>query len=555
MEVFKTQFNEKASLIEKVSGAKMTNSGGEFKTTKHGLALLLESGDSVTLTGLSLDVINIISYARGLGTLRIAVGANNTDIVLTNSNWINTLTTVAYTAQISVTLSCTSGKVYISTVAMSDIAFTTDELNDFAKKFLNSKILSETKRNFYYPKVTDSSEEEGLQLHYNFIPSAGGVLTDISGNGNNGEIHGALSTKEGMAFDGVNSDVEINKIWRAGEVIHMRCKFAELDNYRSLFGKDGTKSYIRLYNNLENDGVEGETATNGDTIKLLHNKNLQPNISYTFSFVWNLDKTIDLHINGEYACSSAATTDDNLTLTYLGKGYGGSSFKGEFQDFKKSSDLSIEKIQAYHNSFASQVYLKDTLRLAKCDGKDRTPIGWRKGTGNFKAVELETADSVLTEAKAGTKLLECTSAGTIAIPSKQAYGEWRGLLRVSPGHNTKIKFISGDANGNNSYNLFSDVGLRLYFKKDNTNLFYTKDHYLLNNITYEYKIIRKTNGEFTVYIKGGTFGNEFTLVDVTNGSGSNPIIDTTYTTSNYFVADLDVGDRVGNILLKKGVIV
>ena len=55
---------------------------------------------------------------------------------------------------------------------------------------------------------------------------------------------------------------------------------------------------------------------------------------------------------------------------------------------------------------------------------------------------------------------------------------------------------------------------------------------------------------FAVFIIGGAYGNTetgWTLVDTTGGSGSNPVVDSTYTTSNYFVADLDAGDRIGNI--------
>jgi hypothetical protein len=58
---------------------------------------------------------------------------------------------------------------------------------------------------------------------------------------------------------------------------------------------------------------------------------------------------------------------------------------------------------------------------------------------------------------------------------------------------------------------------------------------------------------FAVFIKGGDFGNEYNLVDTTGGSGSNPIVDATYTTSEFFVADLDAGDSFGNLLIKDGV--
>ena len=58
---------------------------------------------------------------------------------------------------------------------------------------------------------------------------------------------------------------------------------------------------------------------------------------------------------------------------------------------------------------------------------------------------------------------------------------------------------------------------------------------------------------FAVFIKGGDFGNEYTLVDTTGGSGTNPVVDATYTTSEYLVLDLDAADTFGNLKITDGV--
>ena len=58
---------------------------------------------------------------------------------------------------------------------------------------------------------------------------------------------------------------------------------------------------------------------------------------------------------------------------------------------------------------------------------------------------------------------------------------------------------------------------------------------------------------FAVFIKGGDFGDDWTLIDTTGGSGPNPVKDSTYKTSNYFVADLDAGDRLANLKIYDGV--
>ena len=51
-----------------------------------------------------------------------------------------------------------------------------------------------------------------------------------------------------------------------------------------------------------------------------------------------------------------------------------------------------------------------------------------------------------------------------------------------------------------------------------------------------------------MYIKGGTFGwDDWTTVSTAGGSGTNPVTDNTYTTSNYLVADIDDTDTISNL--------
>ncbi|MCP4573351.1 MAG: LamG domain-containing protein [bacterium] len=63
--------------------------------------------------------------------------------------------------------------------------------------------------------------------------------------------------------------------------------------------------------------------------------------------------------------------------------------------------------------------------------------------------------------------------------------------------------------------------------------------YVAINTRYRFRVTRTSAGTFTLYIKGGGF-EDWTLV--TANTGSNPVTDTTTTTANYEVYDLDVGD-------------
>ena len=84
-------------------------------------------------------------------------------------------------------------------------------------------------------------------------------------------------------------------------------------------------------------------------------------------------------------------------------------------------------------------------------------------------------------------------------------------------------------------------------------LMVTSTSYIENNTWYRMKITRTSDGEFTVYIRGGSFGDDDWTTVVAGGSGSNPATDTTTTTSEFIVLDVDAGDRISRLLLTDGV--
>jgi len=100
-----------------------------------------------------------------------------------------------------------------------------------------------------------------------------------------------------------------------------------------------------------------------------------------------------------------------------------------------------------------------------------------------------------------------------------------------------------------TYGLVFQTDETIRFAKDGGSLWSTAKSYVSNNTWYRIKITRSSIGVFTVYIKGGSFGDDYVLVDVTGGAGTNPGTDNTYTTSNYFVVDLDPGDEISNVTI------
>lgn len=177
-----------------------------------------------------------------------------------------------------------------------------------------------------------------------------------------------------------------------------------------------------------------------------------------------------------------------------------------------------------------------------------------KGTGSYEVKEMTSQDAVLKDLDVGTKYLECTSSGTIAIPSKQAYGTWEFDYYHLSNSSSVICFINQDKNDlSNGYVLIISSSeaflLRRYINGSDFTLFTAGNNYLQDeNIWYKIKITRTKEGEFYVYIKGGDFGSDsWILVDVTGGSGTNPATDNTYAESKYMVLDLDAGEKLANL--------
>lgn len=166
--------------------------------------------------------------------------------------------------------------------------------------------------------------------------------------------------------------------------------------------------------------------------------------------------------------------------------------------------------------------------------------------GNISVQEVPEGYPLL---DVGTKYLECTSAGTIALPSTQAYGTWEfDLFKGADGNQTDVLFIQTAFEGaNESYGLRVNMSEALNIIEGSTGVITTDNSYISINTWYSCKITRTKEGEFTYYIKGGSFGSDnWTLVNPKTGD-TNPATDNTHTESKYIVLDLDDGDKIANI--------
>lgn len=197
------------------------------------------------------------------------------------------------------------------------------------------------------------------------------------------------------------------------------------------------------------------------------------------------------------------------------------------------------------NVYESKYSLKTSF---ESDVVGQAPQGWTVSSGAYQVKSTDPSPF------GGSKYLECTTAGVISIPNNQVVGKFRFSVYKGGDNNTlKVAFIQSAiadplVSGSAYY-----VGLnqleKIVLGKNGTDLFRTNDAggYVQNNIWYELELENLSNGQKTLKIRGGSFGSEYVLVSTTGGSGTNPVTDNTYTSSNYFVLDLDPGDRIANI--------
>ena len=178
---------------------------------------------------------------------------------------------------------------------------------------------------------------------------------------------------------------------------------------------------------------------------------------------------------------------------------------------------------------------------------------------------FEISDVVLTEMRPSVeKFMVVTSFSTsnlVATKSDVAYGTWEfDWFHGTTGYTTYVSFMNAangyvTSAGTFGYLMGITTNDAVVFYRQTPSLtggFYTATSYVKVRTWYSMRITRDTTGNFTVWIKGDTFV-DWTLVSPI--SGTNPIVDNTYTTSKYFVLDVDYGDAIANIKIYPGIVV
>ena len=254
------------------------------------------------------------------------------------------------------------------------------------------------------------TELTGLVAAYNFIPSKG-KLIDISGQGNDGTISGALSTKDGMKFDGVDDYVDLDAHTASvaslseGSIV-TRFKYANTTDNQTLFSssdKSDSSSDINIKTDpaahrlifviRENAGFVLDADLPSDYADgLWHTYIVAVNSSGNKHYVDGMQVTPD-YSTGDASTQGFFSDVNDLDTLRIGnrEDSGGNEYywDGDVGELKiYSYALTAQQAKAYHNSFIKPVLI-ETFKDSGADGIVKTPRGWIDGTGSYSITEVD----------------------------------------------------------------------------------------------------------------------------------------------------------------------
>jgi len=467
----------------------------------------------------------------------------------------------------------------VAKLVLYDHILTVKERADAYERFAKAYPLGDLKypRHNPHEKPTDLSNEVGLVAAYNMIPSED-TLVDISGNGYNGTIIGAINSVNGLVFDGVNDYVNCGAVSGLGNndwTITMRVKLGRNDVNQSFVTQDNGSSdfsfRIDVAPAYDLDVIVFSEGNSAIFLRYQAENAFAPTTFNDYVDVW-----FDLVVTFQQSSKTIKAYRDGIELGET------TVATGTFVSMKDGIDLAIgaigrvtpiyyakqemsellvynyafteQQAQDYHNKFAKRLALVEDF---SDDADEGVPRNWVPGTGTYEVKELTSQDSVLKHLESGTKYLECTSAGTIALPSKNVPGTIEFYWNKSEDGTPLFSIFNTQADASGDGFLFrsnnSEVtGLYRVDSGALTAKFYSGAFYIDAETWYQVKITNTKNGEKYTYMRGGALGSDYVLVD-DSGGGANPSTDNTYTAGEYIVADLDLGDKIGPIKITEGV--
>jgi len=411
-------------MIDQVTGSALTNSGVEIKRTEKGMAGSFDGvSDYITATNFDIGTnpTTFVFFAKNIGSgLRCLIGSRlgGSGFSITLDNSANTFWYWNYAVGRGVSASVpaskidkeyhmftfirggiTGNKLYIDDIDLTlgsnnenledvsqgippsigrdplsgryfegniqnihvfDGLISYEEIIKLYQGFLHTFPQAETKYQAPAQKPT-SLNEDGLVAAYNMVPSPGGVLSDVSNNGNNGTINGAISTLEGMSFDGVDDYVstsfsETLSTWS------ISCRFKPKTISSNSYIVDAREStsnrMLFLFTGSQLEVGHYLSAKYTDLYDINEGEYYNITIIYDGTNIIN-------YLNGiastPIPVSIASFTPTSLFFGANTSGINNSNIECvDSRIFNKA--ISEQEAKDYHNQFANQVYYRNTFK-------------------------------------------------------------------------------------------------------------------------------------------------------------------------------------------------
>lgn len=214
--------------------------------------------------------------------------------------------------------------------------------------------------------------DTGLVGHWTFDgndidwSNASAEIKDVSGRGNHGDALGSLATTsvtpgklgQALSFNGTSDYITIsnesNFDFGEGQSITVTGWFnrRNLASQHALFGKsEGSQTgiYMFLYDNTTNLAYCEVRDPDGDTCSLFPPIGVPVNTWAYFAFVWSIDHTLTLYINGvqkgQSSCPSVSGASTTASLILGARTASQYRFDGSLDDFRfYNRELSSDEI-------------------------------------------------------------------------------------------------------------------------------------------------------------------------------------------------------------------
>lgn len=499
-----------------------------FIKTNKGWMLPCTASKYITFTLPSLQQKSIITVTKVNNTYTVTqtnTTATITSLVLNNAN-------------------------YLRYIIYDSIASATSDKNNIQAWINRIQPLTYQQRLLEVPKPTES-KISGLVGRWNSIKN--GIVNDISGNGNHATAVGNMfQTVKGINTN-TNGYANLTTTLNLG-TSHSICWRGMLRSGTTMLLGQVVVSTNLLY-------ISSQTVRYvSNSVTIAFNNLLPLNKLLTLCVVRN-GITVSLYIDG--VLNETLPVSNSNPFTEINQLFARQNllfYNNKIEDISiYNKVLSQQEITKYHKQF-KQLILHEQWKDCAV-GSSTLPSGWIRKGGSFVCAEQTTNDAVIKSIRKGDKYQKCVTACILAIPCKTARNVRFEFDWYKGGDTTELyigltsdKLTNVDSTGTSTgyqLNIRNTEAIRLTKRLVGVGLILieTIASYITINTNYRVRI-DVTATTFTTYIKGGIFGNNFTLVSTTGGSGTNPVTDTTYNTSNYFVADIDANDRIGEILIE-----